>query len=148
MSKNSSDSYGEAQKGVLRMARVNCNYNRENTSLRKKRDSMGNDIYENGKPCRYGKIPGLEKPVSRMIFGTAIGPMIEGKNADELLDAAFAKGIHTFDTARGYGRAEESLGGPSWTMTYSGMTTRLKTISPLSVIGLISSSGIFGGKFP
>ena len=25
MSKNSSDSYGEAQKGVLRMARVNCN---------------------------------------------------------------------------------------------------------------------------
>lgn len=81
MSKNSSDSYGEAQKGVLRMARVNCNYNRENTSLRKKRDSMGNDIYENGKACRYGKIPGLEKTVSRMIFGTAIGPMIEGKNA-------------------------------------------------------------------
>ena len=72
---------------------------------------MGNDIYESGKLCRYGKIPGLEKPVSRMIFGTAIGPMIEGKNADELLDAAFAKGIHTFDTARGYGRAEESLGG-------------------------------------
>lgn len=72
---------------------------------------MGNDIYENGKPCRYGKIPGLKKTVSRMIFGTAIGPMIEGKNADELLDAAFAKGIHTFDTARGYGRAEESLGG-------------------------------------
>ena len=72
---------------------------------------MGNDIYENGKLCRYGKIAGLEKPVSRMIFGTAIGPMIEGKNADELLDAAFAKGINTFDTARGYGRAEESLGG-------------------------------------
>ena len=111
MSKNSSDSYGEAQKGVLRMARVNCNYNRGNTSLKKKRDSMGNDIYESGKLCRYGKIPGLEKPVSRMIFGTAIGPMIEGKNADELLDAAFAKGMNTFDTARGYGRAEESLGG-------------------------------------
>ena len=72
---------------------------------------MGNDIYESGKLCRYGKIPGLEKTVSRMVFGTAIGPMIEGKNADELLDAAFAKGINTFDTARGYGRAEESLGG-------------------------------------
>ena len=27
MSKNSSDSYGKAQKGVLRMARVNCNRN-------------------------------------------------------------------------------------------------------------------------
>lgn len=72
---------------------------------------MGNVIYENGKLCRYGKIAGLEKPVSRMIFGTAIDPMIEGKNTDELLDAALAKGINTFDTARGYGRAEESLGG-------------------------------------
>ena len=67
---------------------------------------MGNDIYESGKLCRYGKIQGLEKPVSRMIFGTAIGPLIEGKSADELLDAALVKGINTFDTARGYGRAE------------------------------------------
>lgn len=71
---------------------------------------MGNNIYENGKLCRYGKIAGLEKPVSRMIFGTAIGPMMEGENADEILDAAFARGINTFDTARGYGWAEESLG--------------------------------------
>lgn len=71
---------------------------------------MGNDIYENKKRCRYGKIAGLEKPVSRMIFGTAIGPMMEGKNADEILDAAFEKRINTFDTARGYDRAEESLG--------------------------------------
>ena len=38
---------------------------------------------ENG--CCYGKIAGLEKPVSRMIFGTAIRSMMEGKNADELL---------------------------------------------------------------
>ena len=69
------------------------------------------DIQKAGNECRYGKIPGLEKSVSRMIFGTAIAPMIEGKNADELLDAALAKGINTFDVARGYGRAEESLGG-------------------------------------
>ena len=69
------------------------------------------DIQKAGNECRYGKIPGLKKIVSRMIFGTAIGPMIEGKNTDELLDAALAKGINTFDTARGYGRAEESLGG-------------------------------------
>ena len=65
---------------------------------------------ENG--CCYGKIAGLEKPVSRMIFGTAIRSMMEGKNADEKLDAALTKGINTFDTARGYERAEESLG--SW----------------------------------
>ena len=31
---------------------------------------------------------------------------------------------------------------------YSGMTTRLKTISPLSSMGLTSDSGIFGGKSP
>jgi aryl-alcohol dehydrogenase-like predicted oxidoreductase len=69
------------------------------------------DIQKAGNECRYGKIQGLKKIVSRMIFGTTIGPMIEGKNTDELLDAALAKGINTFDTARGYGRAEESLGG-------------------------------------
>ena len=69
------------------------------------------DIQKSENRCRYGKIAGLEKPVSRMIFGTAIGPMMEGKNADEILDAAFSKGINTFDTARGYERAEESLGG-------------------------------------
>lgn len=49
------------------------------------------DIQKAGNECRYGKIPGLKKIVSRMIFGTAIGPMIEGKNTDELLDAALAK---------------------------------------------------------
>ena len=69
-------------------------------------------IQKTGKLCRYGKIAGLEKPVSRMIFGTTIAPMMEGKNADEILDAALTKGINTFDTARGYERAEESLG--SW----------------------------------
>lgn len=44
--------------------------------------------------------------------------------------------------------AVESPGVPSWTTTYSGMTTRLNTISPLSSIGLISASAILGGKFP
>ena len=41
-------------------------------------------IQKTGKLCRYGKIAGLEKPVSRMIFGTTIAPMMEGKNADEI----------------------------------------------------------------
>ncbi|MCI6536605.1 aldo/keto reductase [uncultured Eubacterium sp.] len=71
---------------------------------------MEKNIYKNGKLCRYGTIQGLEKSVSRMIFGTAIGPMLEGKDADEILDAAFSSGINTFDTARGYGNAEVSLG--------------------------------------
>lgn len=45
-------------------------------------------------------------------------------------------------------RAVGSSGTPSCTITYSGITTRLSTISPVSFIGLISSSGIFGGYSP
>lgn len=59
-------------------------------------------------PC--GTIPGIDKPVSRLFFGTAIGPMLTGQNADALLDAALALGINAFDCARGYGLAEKVLG--------------------------------------
>ena len=44
--------------------------------------------------------------------------------------------------------AEESDGTPSWTTIYSGITTRLSTISPELRTGFISSSGIFGGNTP
>ncbi len=54
--------------------------------------------------------PGLDKKVSRLFFGTAIPPMLMGKNVNTLLDAAYAAGINAFDTARGYGMAEKSLG--------------------------------------
>ena len=60
----------------------------------------------------YGLIPGVELPVSRIFFGTAIKPMIAGNDASELLDAAVEAGINAFDCARGYGAAEKSLG--SW----------------------------------
>lgn len=59
---------------------------------------------------RYGSIPGVTQPVSRIFFGTAIKPMIAGHDASELLDAAFEHGINSFDCARGYGKAEKSLG--------------------------------------
>ena len=60
----------------------------------------------------YAKIEGIDKPVSRLFFGTAIKPMLMGENVDELLDAVLASGINAFDCARGYGKAEKSLG--SW----------------------------------
>lgn len=65
-----------------------------------------------GKPfqTQYGEIRGVEKPVSRMFFGTANLPMLMGKNVHYLLDAAMTYGINAFDTARGYGAAENSLG--------------------------------------
>lgn len=58
----------------------------------------------------YAKIAGLDQKVSRIFFGTAFQDMLDGKNADEILDAAIENGVNAFDTARGYGLAEKSLG--------------------------------------
>ena len=54
----------------------------------------------------YAQIEGLDKPVSRIFYGTA---MIQSQ-ADELFDQMYAVGINAFDCARGYGMAEKSLG--------------------------------------
>ena len=59
---------------------------------------------------KYGRIPGLPVPVSRIFLGTAAGAMPAGGNADELLDGAAERGVNAFDCARSYGRAEEVLG--------------------------------------
>lgn len=68
--------------------------------------------YEAGKIVAppYREIPGVEKPVSRIFFGTAITSMLMGRNAEAILDTAMALGINAFDCARGYGMAEKSLG--------------------------------------
>lgn len=58
----------------------------------------------------YGNIAGLDKPVSKLVFGCAIEPMLRGENVDELLDAVYAQGITAFDTAENYGLSEVSLG--------------------------------------
>lgn len=58
----------------------------------------------------YVKIEGVDKPVSRLFFGTAIKPMLMGQNVYALLDAVLSSGINAFDCARGYGNAEKSLG--------------------------------------
>lgn len=58
----------------------------------------------------YARIAGIDKPVSRIFFGTAIMPMLMGENAEALLDAVLSSGINAFDCARGYGMAENALG--------------------------------------
>lgn len=58
----------------------------------------------------YAEIEGVEKPVSRLFFGTCTRDMKAGKNVNDLLDRAFELGINAFDTARCYGDAEKSLG--------------------------------------
>lgn len=58
----------------------------------------------------YTKIPYVEKPVSRMVFGTGIASMKKGETPFDLLDEVYAAGINTFDTAISYGDSEVSLG--------------------------------------
>lgn len=58
-----------------------------------------------------GTIPGLELPVSRIFFGTAIPPVLTGEARSlELLDRVLEAGINAFDCARSYGQAENMLG--------------------------------------
>ncbi len=67
----------------------------------------------------YGKVAGLDKPVSRIVFGTdrLRGRALPGlpnrsleQSAFSLLDGSFELGCNTFDTARIYGDSERPLG--------------------------------------
>lgn len=58
----------------------------------------------------YGTIEFTDKPISRLVFGTALPEMQRGDNADEILDAVWEAGINAFDTARGYRASEKVLG--------------------------------------
>lgn len=58
----------------------------------------------------YRTIQGVDKPVSRLLLGTASQAFIKGKDQSELLDAVLAAGINTLDTARNYGLSEKSIG--------------------------------------
>lgn len=59
---------------------------------------------------KYVNVDGLNKPVSKIIYGCAGNGMRKGENCDEMLDAALFAGITAFDTARGYGKSERVLG--------------------------------------
>ena len=78
-------------------AAVYCNYIRECLA--------GEPLHS-----KYGTIGGLDKPVSRLFFGTASMPMLKGEDVSYLLDAVLSAGSNSFDCARGYGGAENSLG--------------------------------------
>lgn len=56
------------------------------------------------------KIANVNKPVSRLVFGTAVKLMMQGGDAGQLLDQVLAAGINAFDTAAAYGDSETSLG--------------------------------------
>ena len=58
----------------------------------------------------YATIPSVDKPVSRLFFGTASKPFLAGENCNRLLDEMFDLGIQTIDSARNYQSSEISIG--------------------------------------
>lgn len=59
---------------------------------------------------QFQEIRGVNKPVPRLFYGTSIGPFLRGEDCCALLDELYALGVTAFDTARVYGKAEQSLG--------------------------------------
>jgi aryl-alcohol dehydrogenase-like predicted oxidoreductase len=62
----------------------------------------------------YGKIPGLNKPVSRMAQGTIMCNTGNQDKTNELLDASFAGGVTMYDTAYIYGGGENERSVGNW----------------------------------
>ena len=56
------------------------------------------------------QVPGVDKKISPIFFGTASKPFLQGEILDQLLDEVFALGINAIDTARDYGNSEKSIG--------------------------------------
>src|SRR5215207_2751341 len=59
----------------------------------------------------YGSIPGIEKPVSRIVQGTVMLDEADPTASVALPDAAVDAGGTAFDTARHYGRGSEAIFG-------------------------------------
>ena len=63
---------------------------------------------------KYGQVPGIDKPISRLVQGTM---PVSSKRLDEgiaLLDAVFAEGGNTFDTAHVYGSGDNERVFGQW----------------------------------
>ncbi|GAB4414984.1 MAG: hypothetical protein Fur0044_09940 [Anaerolineae bacterium] len=54
----------------------------------------------------YGHIPGINKPISRLVQGTVMITSDEVERSFTLLDEIFELGCTTFDTAHGYGNGD------------------------------------------
>ena len=62
----------------------------------------------------YGKIPGIEKQVSRIVQGTVMLREDDQEGGFLLLDSAYQAGINTFDLAKVYGGGEGERVFGSW----------------------------------
>jgi aryl-alcohol dehydrogenase-like predicted oxidoreductase len=63
---------------------------------------------------QYGHVPGVEKPISRLVQGTVSMDAKRKNAAFKLLDEAFALGCNTFDTAHVYSAGENERTVGKW----------------------------------
>ena len=63
---------------------------------------------------RYGTLPGLDKPVSRLVQGTVMVSSAEQERSFRLLDEVYALGCTTFDTAHVYGNGDNERTVGRW----------------------------------
>src|SRR5699024_1535361 len=79
-------------------------------------------------PMNYSTIPGLNKQVSRFVFGTMPINSTDLNKSLSLLDEIYATGCNTFDTAHvyGYGESERTIG--RW-ITARGLRDQVVVIS-------------------
>lgn len=62
----------------------------------------------------YGRIEGIDKPVSRLVQGTIMCNTADQAQCNDLLDAVYRHGINTFDTAHVYGSGECERSVGAW----------------------------------
>jgi aryl-alcohol dehydrogenase-like predicted oxidoreductase len=62
----------------------------------------------------YGHVPGIDKPVSRLVQGSVMISTHDPEGSFRLLDAIFALGCNTFDTAHVYGQGDNERAMGRW----------------------------------
>ena len=63
---------------------------------------------------QYGHVPGIDKPVSRLVQGSVMVSTRDLEGSFRLLDAIFALGCNTFDTAHVYGQGDNERAMGRW----------------------------------
>ena len=63
---------------------------------------------------QYGHLPGIDKPISRLVQGTVMIGSREPEKSFALLDAVFELGCNTFDTANTYGGGDNERTVGRW----------------------------------
>src|SRR5690348_3066806 len=63
---------------------------------------------------KYGKVPGVNKDISRLVQGTVMIGMSDLDKSFALLDWVYELGGNTFDTAHGYGGGDPERAIGKW----------------------------------